>query len=67
MEDLLAAGYNPLSRGAFVVLHRKQGRVLRISEDRKTAREVMGPNKGQYTMVELLPLLETPTEHWATG
>lgn len=60
MEDLRAAGYNPLSRGVFVVLERRKGRVVRISEDRKTAREVMGPNKGQYAMVEVV--LEEPME-----
>ncbi len=54
MEDLRAAGYNPLSRGMFVVLERKKGRVLRISGDRARAREVMGPNKGQYALVELV-------------
>jgi DNA-binding transcriptional MerR regulator len=56
MEDLRAAGFNPMSRGVFVVLDRQKGRVLRISIDRKTAREVLGPHKGQYMMmVELLP------------
>jgi DNA-binding transcriptional MerR regulator len=60
MEDLRAAGYNPLSRGVFIVLERRKGRVVRISEDRKTAREVMGPNKGQYAMVEVV--LEEPME-----
>lgn len=59
MEDLRAAGYNPLSRGMFVVLERKKGRVLRISEDQARAREVMGPNKGQYALVELV--LEGPS------
>lgn len=54
MEDLRAAGYNPLSRGVFVVLDRRKGRVVRISEDRAAAREVLGPNKGQYVMVELV-------------
>jgi DNA-binding transcriptional MerR regulator len=60
MEDLRAAGYNPLSRGVFIVLERRKGRVVRISEDRKTVREVMGPNKGQYVMVEVV--LEEPME-----
>jgi hypothetical protein len=56
MEDLLAAGYNPLSQGIFIALDRRKGRVVRISTDKKTAREVLGPHKGQYMMmVELLP------------
>jgi hypothetical protein len=55
IEDLRAAGYNPLSQGIFVVLDRRKGSVLRISTDRKAAREVLGPHKGQYTMIELLP------------
>jgi DNA-binding transcriptional MerR regulator len=55
MEDLRAAGYNPLSQGIFIVLDRRKGRVLRISTDRKADREVLGPHKGQYMMVELLP------------
>jgi DNA-binding transcriptional MerR regulator len=55
MEDLRAAGYNPLSRGVFIVLDRRKGRVLRISRERKAAREVLGPHKGQYVMIELLP------------
>jgi DNA-binding transcriptional MerR regulator len=55
MEDLRAAGYNPLSKGIFVVISRRHGRVLRISEDRKAAREVAGPHRGQTVMVELLP------------
>src|SRR5262245_19592368 len=55
MEDLRAGGYNPLSKGLFVVIGRRQGRVLRISETRPTAREVAGPYKGQTVMVELLP------------
>lgn len=55
MEDLRAAGYNPLSKGVFVIVGRRQGRVLRISESRRTAREVAGPHKGQTVMVELLP------------
>ena len=54
MEDLRAAGYNPLSQGVFIVLDRRKGRVLRISRDRKTAREVMGPTKGQYALVEVV-------------
>src|SRR5262245_25921276 len=55
MEDLRAAGYNPLSKGIFVVIGKRQGRVLRISESRKAAREVAGPHRGQTVMVELLP------------
>jgi DNA-binding transcriptional MerR regulator len=55
MEDLRAAGYNPLSEGIFIVLDRRKGRVLRISTDKRAAREVLGPHKGQYVMVELLP------------
>jgi DNA-binding transcriptional MerR regulator len=55
MEDLRAAGYNPLSKGLFVVISRRQGRVLRISESRRAASEVAGPHKGQTVMVELLP------------
>jgi hypothetical protein len=55
MEDLRAAGYNPLSRGIFIVLDRRKGRVVRISTDKKAAGEVWGPHKGQYVMVELLP------------
>jgi DNA-binding transcriptional MerR regulator len=55
MEDLRAAGYNPLSKGLFVVIGKRHGRVLRIAEDHKSAREVAGPHKGQAVMVELLP------------
>jgi DNA-binding transcriptional MerR regulator len=55
MEDLRAAGYNPLSKGLFVVIGKREGRVLRISENRKAAREVAGPYRGQAVMVELLP------------
>jgi DNA-binding transcriptional MerR regulator len=55
MEDLRAAGYNPLSKGLFVVIGKRHGRVLRISEDLKSAREVLGPHRGQAVMVELLP------------
>src|SRR5579875_2266831 len=55
MEDLRAAGYNPLSQGVFVVLDRRRGRVLRISTDKKAAREVLGPHQGQYVMIELVP------------
>jgi|SRR5208337_4203395 len=55
MEDLRAAGYNPLSQGVFIVLDRRKGRVLRISMEKKAAREVLGPHKGQYMMVELFP------------
>ena len=55
MEDLRAAGYNPLSQGIFIVLDRRKGRVLRISTNKRAAREVLGPHKGQYMMIELLP------------
>jgi DNA-binding transcriptional MerR regulator len=55
MEDLRAAGYNPLSRGIFVVIDPRKGRVLRISEQKRAAREVSGPYKGQTVMVELFP------------
>jgi hypothetical protein len=55
MEDLRAAGFNPLSQGIFIVLDRRKGRVLRISTDKKKAREVWGPNRGQHVMIELLP------------
>ncbi|SRR5579885_436432 len=58
MEDLRAAGFNPLSQGVFIVLDRRKGRVVRISEDRRTAREVMGPSKGQYALVKVV--LEEP-------
>jgi hypothetical protein len=61
MEDLRAAGYNPLSQGVFIVLDRRKGRVLRISK-KKSAREVSGPHKGQYQMVELMPVSATETE-----
>lgn len=54
MEDLQAAGYNPLSQGIFIVLDQRKGRVLRISRDKKSAREVMGPHMGQYVIVELV-------------
>lgn len=54
MEDLRAAGYNPLSRGIFVVVEKRKGRVVRISQDKARAREVAGPYKGQYVLVELL-------------
>lgn len=59
IEDLRAAGYNPLSQGIFIVLDRRKGRVLRISRDRKAAREVLGPHQGQYAMIELLAESET--------
>src|SRR5215510_3531774 len=55
MEDLRAAGYNPLSKGLFVVIGKRHGRVLRVSEDLMSAREVLGPHRGQAVMVELLP------------
>ena len=54
IEDLAAQGYNPFSQGAFVVVDRKRGRVVRIGADRRKAREVAGPHKGQYLMIELL-------------
>lgn len=53
MEDLAAQGYNPLSQGRFVVVDRRRGRVVRIGIDGKKAREVTGPHRGQYVMVEL--------------
>jgi DNA-binding transcriptional MerR regulator len=53
MEDLRAAGYNPLSRGVFVVIDPRKGRVLRISDTKRAAREVAGPHKGQRVMLEL--------------
>jgi len=55
MEDLRAVGYNPLSKGLFIVIDKRKGRVLRISENRKGAREVAGPHRGQTVMIELLP------------
>jgi DNA-binding transcriptional MerR regulator len=55
MEDLRAAGYNPLSQGVFIVLDGWKRRVLRISTDKRAAREILGPHKGQYVMIELLP------------
>src|SRR5260370_26028089 len=57
MEDLRAAGYNPLSKGLFVVVDPRKGRVLRISESKREAREVAGPHKQQTVMVELIPAL----------
>jgi len=57
MEYLRATGYNPLSRGLFVVIDSHKGRVLRISESRRAAREVAGPYKQQTVMVELIPEL----------
>ena len=57
MEDLRAAGYNPLSKGLFVVIDSHKGRVLRISESKREAREVAGPHKQQMVMVELIPEL----------
>lgn len=54
MEDLRATGYNPLSKGLFVVIESRKGRVLRISEDKRAAREVAGPHKQQTVMVELI-------------
>src|SRR5690242_6973944 len=53
MEDLRAAGYNPLSRGVFVVIDPHKRRVLRISDTKRAAREVAGPHKGQTVMLEL--------------
>src|SRR5438552_1917758 len=35
IEDLAAQGYNPLSQGAFVVVDRKRGGVVRIGADRR--------------------------------
>ena|SRR5690242_13570589 len=57
MEDLRATGYNPLSRGLFIVIEARKGRVLRISESKRAAREVAGPYKAQAVMVELIPEL----------
>jgi DNA-binding transcriptional MerR regulator len=57
MEDLRATGYNPLSKGLFVVIDSRKGRVLRISESKRAAREVAGPHKQQTVMVELIPEL----------
>ena len=57
MEDLRAAGYNPLSKGVFVVIDPRKGRVLRISDSKRAAREVAGPHRQQTVMVELLPEL----------
>lgn len=59
MEDMRAAGYNPLSRGLFVVIDSRKGRVLRISDSRRVAQEVAGPHKRQIVMVELIPELTT--------
>ncbi len=55
MEDLRAASYNPLSKGLFIVVDSHKGRVLRISESKRAAREVAGPHKQQTVMVELIP------------
>src|SRR5687767_10128939 len=38
IEDLRAAGYNPLSKGLFVVIDPRKGRVLRFSESKRVAR-----------------------------
>ena len=57
MEDLRAAGYNPLSKGLFIAIDSRKGRVLRISESKRAAREVAGPHKQQTVMVELIPEL----------
>ena len=57
MEDLRATGYNPLSKGLFVVIDSRKGRVLRISQSKPAAREVAGPHKQQTVMVELIPEL----------
>jgi DNA-binding transcriptional MerR regulator len=54
IEDLRAAGYNPLSSGIFVVIDRRKRRVLKISENKRVAREVAGPHKQQTVMVELI-------------
>lgn len=58
MEDLCAAGYNPFSKGLFIMIDRRKGRVLRISENKRAAREVAGPHRGQTVMIELLPELK---------
>lgn len=55
MEDMRAAGYNPLSKGMFVVIDSHKGRVLRISGNKRIAQEVAGPHKRQIVMVELIP------------
>jgi len=55
IEDLRATGFNPSGRGIFVVLDRKKGRVLHVAEEKTRALEVMGPSKGQFVIVELLP------------
>lgn len=57
MEDLRAAGYNPLSKGVFIVIDSRRGRVLRISDNKRAALEVAGPYKKQALMVELIPEL----------
>lgn len=66
MEDLRATGYNPLSKGIFVVIDSRKGRVLRISESKRAAREVAGPHKQQTVMVELIPEL-TEKENRSVG
>ncbi len=66
MEDLRAAGYNPLSQGIFIVLDRRKGRVLPISTDKRAAREVLGTHKGHYIMIELLSEKES-TETGGSG
>ena len=43
MEDLRATGYNPLSKGLFVVIDSRKGRVLRISESKPAARRGRRP------------------------
>src|ERR1051326_3144514 len=48
MDDMRAAGYNPLSRGCFVVINKREHRVVRIMP--RATREVAGPHRGQYVM-----------------
>src|SRR5262249_61484862 len=50
MEDLRAAGYNPLSKGVFVVIGMRHAWELRISGDQKAARESVRAHKGQEGM-----------------
>jgi hypothetical protein len=57
IEDLRATGYNPLSKGLFVVIDPRKGRVLRVSDSKRAAREVAGPHRQQTVMVELIPEL----------
>ena len=55
IEDLRATGFNPLSKGLFVMIDPRKGRVLRISESKRLVQEVAGPHKRQTVMVELIP------------